>query len=326
VRISGKVTTSLFSLFAVLVLTGCGGSPEIPTGSSSPEAPAASTPSGRKININTAILSELDRIEAELAVPALSNRIQAERPYASPDELVAKKVLTPEQYARVKDQLTVEDIVLAGEAKDIDYMTKLGLMRGHLLVARELLASGESAAALPHIGHPIEEIYLDIEGQLDERGVAQFKSILLELQQLVRFSATSPKVAPALAAALAAIDGAMNALPATQRRTPAFVLQVIDQLLEAAGTEYAAAVNNGRIAARIEYEDSRGFVTYAEQLFADIAPTLQSTDPTAARQLSAGLAEIKRAWPSVAAPRTVVLSPEQVRERIKDIERAGQKV
>lgn len=33
-----------------------------------------------KINLNTALLSELDKLEAKLASPALSNKIQASRP------------------------------------------------------------------------------------------------------------------------------------------------------------------------------------------------------------------------------------------------------
>jgi Helix-hairpin-helix motif len=53
---------------------------------------------GKKININNAILSELDKLEAKLGVPALSNKIQGSRPYAKPEELVSKKVIDQAQY------------------------------------------------------------------------------------------------------------------------------------------------------------------------------------------------------------------------------------
>ena len=142
-----------------------------------------------KININSAILSELDKIEAKLGLPALSNRIQASRPYGKPEELVEKKVITQAQYEQVKDLVTIEDIKLTGEAKDVDYMIKLGLMKGHLIVAKELLDLQKPDQAEPHIGHPVEEIYADVEEQLKERNVKEFKTQLVALQDLVKAGA-----------------------------------------------------------------------------------------------------------------------------------------
>ena len=86
---------------------------------------------------------------------------------------------------KLKTQLTVQEVVLTGEAKDVDYMTKLGLMKGHLLVAQELLDLNQPKQAEPHIGHPVEEIYVDVEEQLNERKVKEFKTTLVSL---TRFS------------------------------------------------------------------------------------------------------------------------------------------
>jgi hypothetical protein len=130
---------------------------------------------GRKININSAILSELDKLEAKLAVPALSNKIQASRPYGKTEELVSKNVVSQAQFDQIKDMVTIEDIKLEGEAKDVDYMTKLALMKGHMMVAQELLDLQKPEQAEPHIGHPVEEIYADVEDQLSERNVKPFK-------------------------------------------------------------------------------------------------------------------------------------------------------
>ena len=125
---------------------------------------------GKKININNALLSELDKLEAKLGVPALSNKIQSSRPYAKPEELVSKNVINQAQFDQVKDMVTIEEVVLTGEAKDVDYMVKLGLMKGHMYVAKELLDLNKPDQAEPHIGHPVEEIYADVEEQLKERG------------------------------------------------------------------------------------------------------------------------------------------------------------
>jgi hypothetical protein len=300
------------------LLTGCGGQ--------ATQAPTSTASSAHKININSAILSELDKIEGQIGIPSLSNRIQAARPYASPEELVSKKILTQEQFDRIKDQVSVEDVELVGEAKDIDFMTKLGLMRGHLLVAKEWLDRKQPALALPHIGHPIEEIYVDLEAQLDERKVKPFKAVLQKLQVQTQFSPNSSELATTYTEALQGIDTAMAALPASQRQDPRFVLAVISEMLEAAGTEYGAAVSNGKVSAHIEYEDSRGFVLFAKQLFAEVAPILAKSDASRAKEIGENLSKLQTAWPAINAPAVPVLTVDQVRTAIKSVELAGQKV
>ncbi len=124
---------------AILVaLTGCVSTPTTNTGSTASPTATATTAatsghsmnhSGKGgININTAILSELDKLEAKLGIPALSNKIQASRPYGKTEELVSKNVINQAQFDQIQDMVTIEDVVLTGEAKDVDYMTKLGLM------------------------------------------------------------------------------------------------------------------------------------------------------------------------------------------------------
>ncbi|MBC8122472.1 MAG: hypothetical protein H7Y22_11610, partial [Gemmatimonadaceae bacterium] len=55
------------------------------------------------------------------------------------------------------DSKVAQGTVSALDTKDVDYTTKLGLMRGHFIVAQELLTLKQPQAALPHFGHPIDE-------------------------------------------------------------------------------------------------------------------------------------------------------------------------
>ncbi|HBE18285.1 MAG TPA: DNA uptake protein [Cyanobacteria bacterium UBA11149] len=276
--------------------------------------------SKEQININSAILSELDKLEAKLGIPALSNRIQASRPYGNIDELVSKKVITQEQFDQIKDMVTIEDIVLTGEAKDVDYATKLGLMKGHLLVAKELLDGGKPSEAEPHIGHPIEEIYLDVEEQLQERKVPEFKTRLIELQELVKSQPKDPKIATKFQGAMEAIDGAIAKLPETQLKSSGFVMKVINGLLDAANSEYGAAISNGKITAAIEYQDSRGFVIYADSLYSTIPKSTAKENTEVQSAIADSMSKLKKAWPSVQPPATPLLSPEEVSQLIKTIE------
>lgn len=323
------------AIASLVALTGCSSSTttnntQTPS-TASPVATSTETAShnhgeGKKININSAILSELDKLEAKLGIPALSNQIQASRPYASPEELVTKKVLSQAQFDQIKDMVTIEDVVLTGEAKDVDYMTKLGLMKGHLLVAKELLDLQQPKQAEPHIGHPVEEIYTDVEEQLNERNVKEFKTTLISLQDLVKSQPKDAKVATEFGNSMQAVDAAIQGIPQAQRQSPKFVLQVINELLDAANAEYGAAIANNKISALIEYQDSRGFVTYANTLYQTIAPQMAKEHPEAHKAITTSMSELVKNWPSVTAPSAPVKTPEQVTQLIKTIEQNSQKV
>lgn len=330
---------SLRSFSALLVLTslvsftGCGNPSSTPTATTSP-APMSS-PAGmdhsmhgdKKININSAILSELDKLEAKLGIPALSNKIQASRPYGSTEELVSKNVITQEQFDQVKDMVTIEDIVLTGEARDVDYMTKLGLMKGHMIVAKELLELRKPDQAEPHIGHPVEEIYTDVEDQLVERKVPEFKDGLIALQDSVKAGAKDVnKVNTEFKGSMASIQTAIAALPEVQRQSPSFVLQVINGLLDTANAEYGAAIADGKISQIIEYQDSRGFVIYAQDLYKAIAPQMEKEHPEAHKAIVATMSDLAKAWPSSIPPAAPIKSTDEVSRLVKTVEQSTQSV
>jgi DNA uptake protein ComE-like DNA-binding protein len=323
-----------FAAAMMAVLTNCAQTPDTaknsnsaPTANSSPTAVMAehSSHSKKQININTAILSELDKIEAKLAIPALSNKIQGSRPYAKSEDLVSKKLITQEQFDQIKELVTTQDVVLTGEAKDVDYALKLGLMKGHLLVAKELLDLDLPKQAEPHIGHPVEEIYTDVEEQLKERKVPEFKKELIALQDLVKSKPKDAKIKENFEKSMQAVDQAIQVLPESQRQSPKFVLQVINGLLDSANSEYGAAVANGKIAAAIEYQDSRGFVTYADTLKNNISEPLTKQNPEVQKAIADSMTQLKTAWPSAKAPAAPILATDKVSQLIKTIEENAQK-
>ncbi|OKH43649.1 DNA uptake protein [Calothrix sp. HK-06] len=329
-----------FAACAIVALSSCaggGGAPEASNNGGN-AAPVASTPQttdtsttsshsghGKKVNINSAILSELDKFEGMLGVPALSNKIQAGRPYASPEELVSKKVVTQEQFDKIKDMVTIEEVKLTGEAKDVDYMTKLGLMKGHLIVAKELLDQNQPKAAEPHIGHPVEEIYADVEEQLNERKVKEFKTTLISLQDLVKSNGKADSVKTNFTNSMQAVDGAIAILPQPEREKNAFNLQVINGLLDSANSEYGAAVADGKISAAIEYQDSRGFVVYANELYKTIATNMAKENPEVHKNIQASMTELNKVWPAAIPPATPVKAPLEVTKLVKAIEAESQK-
>jgi hypothetical protein len=282
---------------------------------------------GKKININNALLSQLDKLEAKLGIPALSNKIQSSRPYAKPEELVSKNVINQAQFDQIKDMVTIEEIALTGEAKDIDYMLKLGLMKGHMYVAKELLDLGKPDQAEPHIGHPVEEIYADVEDQLNERGVKEFKTPLMALQELVKAGAKDKaKVDAEFDTSMKAIDGAIAVLPDAQRKSPEFVIQVMNGLLDTANSEYGAAIADGKIKEAIEYQDSRGFVEYSNELYKGISSQIAAKSTDTEKKISTTLKELALNWPTPVPPAAPVKTTQEVSKSIKEIETSAQAI
>lgn len=212
------------------------------------------------------------------------------------------------------------------QEQDVDDLTRLGLIKGHLLVAQDLIEQGQPAQAEPHIAHPIEEIYANVEDQLRTRQVQDFKSVLVKAEDLVKSRPNDPQLKTAVQDAIAAVDQAMEAVPAQERQSPALTLQVIDGLLATAQEEYEAAIANGKIAEAIEYQDSMGFVLHAEDLYSQVASQINQANPEAGKAIQTNLTELKAAWPSVIPPQTPVMTPEQVSEKIEAIETNAVKV
>ena len=332
------IKISIIAFAASIVISACNNITTTKTTETSPPtnpATTAATPEmagmkhggGKKININSAILSELDKLEAKLGIPALSNKIQAARPYKTPEDLVAKKVIDQQQFDQVKNLVSVEDVVLTGVEKDADYMVKLGLMKGHLFVAKELLDLNKPKDAEPHIGHPVEEIYTDVADQLNERKVKEFKTNLIALEDLVKAGAKdNNKVGTNFKDSMQSIDGAIAALPEAQRKSPTFILQVINGLLDTANSEYGAAITDGKFKAAIEYQDSRGFITYVNMLYQGIAPNMAKERPEEHKAITENLKQLTTAWPAAMPPATPLKTPAEVTKLITAIEQSTQKV
>jgi Helix-hairpin-helix motif len=337
VKIKDYLAVAIVACVASVVISACNNTTKTTETSPTPTTPAATAPApemagmkhggGKKININSAILSELDKLEAKLGVPALSNKIQAERPYKTPEDLVAKKVIDQKQFDQIKDLVTIEDVVLTGVEKDADYMVKLGLMKGHLFVAKELLDLKKPKDAEPHIGHPVEEIYTDVADQLTERKVKEFKTTLISLEDLVKAGAKdNNKVTTDFKESMVSIDTAIAALPDAQRKSPTFVLQVINGLLDTANSEYGAAIADGKIKAAIEYQDSRGFIVYTNMLYQGIAAAMAKDHPAAHKTITENLKQLTTAWPAAIPPAAPVKTPAEVGKLVTAIEQTTQKI
>jgi len=194
------------------------------------------------------------------------------------------------------------------------------------ILAKELLEQQQPKQAEPHIGHPVEEIYVEVEEQLKERNVKEFKTTLISLPDLLKSKPKDSKINSEFTNSMQAVDSAIQGIPEAQRNSPQFVLKVMNGLLDAANSEYGAARANGKVSAAIEYQDSRGFVNYANTLYQGIAEPMAKQYPDAHKAIQTTMAELSKAWPAAIPPEAPVLTKAQVSQLIKKIEENAQKV
>lgn len=209
---------------------------------------------------------------------------------------------------------------------DVNYMVTLGLMKGHLIVAKELLDQGKHQEAEPHIGHPVEELYGDIEAELPDRNVADFKGNLNQLHDLVKSKPTDPQVTKLYTEAIQKVDGAIAALPADKRTSPQFVVASINGILAVAGEEYVAAIADNKFVELVEYQDSRGFLLYATELYQTVSSQVAQTNSEVDQSLKDHLKELALAWPEVTPPAAPIMTPEKVLEQITQFKTTAQKL
>ena len=146
-----------------------------------------------------------------------------------------------------------------------ELLFKLGLLEGHLMVGRELIEANQPRLALPHFGHPVRELYDDIQGELKRRGVTPFDGELIALEALAAGKPRDP-------ATMAKLDSVMRILAAVRATVPSglldnerFMLGVLGEVSAIAAEDYSEALEGGRIEKPVEYHDSRGYLSYADK-------------------------------------------------------------
>lgn len=166
--------------------------------------------------------------------------------------------------------------------QEVDYLFKLGLLEGHMMVGHELLAANKPGLALPHFGHPVRELYDDIAGFVTEKRLAPFDTELIKLEAAVAGAPNTPETEALYQTALNSVHRARQAAPASIRASVPAMIKICADTIDAAAGEYGESLNRGRIDAIVEYHDSRGYISYAQQetdvlLKANPDPASQST-------------------------------------------------
>ena len=88
---------------------------------------------------------------------------------------------------------------------------------------------------------------------------------------------------------------------------PGFATEAAIEAMKTAAGEYQQAIVKGKIAKPVEYQDARGFIWQARPNARErCARPAEERLPSSLKQVRAGLAELKKVFPTAMPPRTPV--------------------
>jgi hypothetical protein len=208
-----------------------------------------------------------------------------------------------------------------GGPKDtrIRFYRDIELMRGHLLVGRQLIDLELWDEALPHFLHPTEELYGLMEKYIKLHNIPPFNRDLQALTQAVKARRKG-----AYEQAQKVVDRRLEAALAVAKKfmTPVrnFTVRTAIEVLRVAQSEYEASMEDGKFVKPVEYQDSRGFVLQAERMFEGAAAELARLDKGSLDKIRAIFAKLKTAWPAPMPPDKPVHDAGEISALISDIE------
>jgi hypothetical protein len=196
----------------------------------------------------------------------------------------------------------------------------IALMRGHLRVGDELIREDRWEDALVHFLHPTEELYGVMERYIKLHGVTPFDRELKAQAEAVKakrmgaYEQNKKVVQRRLTAALEKFKTFM---------TPpisSFTVRSANEVLKVAGMEYEAAIEDGRFVNLMEYQDARGFVWTAEDMYAEVTKNLEKIDPAPLKEIRELISKMKTAFPAPMPPAEPILKPEELSELAEKVE------
>ena len=200
---------------------------------------------------------------------------------------------TPQMVFSASVSVDQEATQALSPAQRIEYVTKLGLIQGHLWVAAQLVEAGHPDLGAKHAKHPGQEVYQELSPFFRATNSPGFASELEAMSG--QFHAGSKKdFRRAYEDVMSTIADVVDA----QNLSAGAKLRVIGALVDQANVEYQAGVQDGAIVDLQEYQDARGFVEIAHELLAKDS-RFQGAASGQTNELLVQIRTVKMLWPSL---------------------------
>jgi hypothetical protein len=188
---------------------------------------------------------------------------------------------------------------------EVGYLSRVKMMKGHLQASLKNAADGKPEDSQTHVHHPMEEIWPQLEPDLEKAGITDVKPALLAAEAAMKTGD------PVLGRK--AVEDAFRVLTQAERiafkdmSAQELVPDVVAVLLRSAVIEYHEAFTDEKLSNLVEYHDGAFFVREAKNMLDTLAIDHQAKNPEAYAKMNKALEELFAAWPETVPPDTQVL-------------------
>lgn len=178
---------------------------------------------------------------------------------------------------------------------DVAYLSRLGLIRGHLLAGFRLYEQGQAEQAQAHMNHPEKHLLSDLKPALNQRDAEPFRTELSALTRTVNEGSDPATVEQAYQQ----VDERLRAAEARAQPSLKEALLSVKNLVRTAGEQYAAGVPDGDVARLQDYQAAWGFTQLAQRRLDNLDTEKRETAPEVVSRLEQVLADLDSLWPEL---------------------------
>ena len=202
-------------------------------------------------------------------------------------------------------------------SSDIEYLTNLNLIKGHLWVGVELYKAKYIENGQHHMKHPESELYGDIIPTFEAKGSNGFAKELEELALSVENEDPLTVINENYNNLFDAIDKNAQFVDEKSKTVDQKIL-LVQSLLETAAEEYAIGIVDGEVKNKYEYQDALGFTMIAK----GILNKIQVDDKVDKEKISKTLSLIDSLtflWPELVPTKNIDGDAQAILEAITQI-------
>ncbi|MCX4189845.1 hypothetical protein [Methylophaga sp. OBS3] len=182
------------------------------------------------------------------------------------------------------------------KTNDVAYLTRLGLIRGHLLVGYQLYSQGQADMAITHMKHPRDELYAGLVPSIEYRGGKRFDDALSKLADSVINKAPQAEVDAAYQDLENGIKAAESVVDFDLQNS----LQAIKELIRTAADEYAIGIEDGELKNVHEFQDAYGFTEIAKRRLQEVPEATRDQSADTLSKVNDYLTSVSDMWPTLA--------------------------
>jgi hypothetical protein len=193
----------------------------------------------------------------------------------------------------------------AGSASDEDLVRSISVleqMRGHLLAAQELSATGANTQAAEQAGYPARELLDTVASSLGATGMDTSLRAALD-SYTAAATQGGPAAATAQTVALQQIDAVEQAIAGQNRLAdPIFRATVLRELLEKVEEEYRESLKDGKVAQLEPYQSAYGILQAVRLVLPQMSAGLAADKQADFSAATAAVDQLRAALPGPQAP------------------------